>query len=126
MQEPTKIVLVDDDEDLCDLLKVELEASRRFLVTTSSHSDEALELIKTERPALAILDINMPEIHGVELAASLARNEETAAIPILYLTGMASPDEISHIGGGQSLQTLISKQSPLSELVAAIDGLLAP
>ena len=126
MQKMKKIVLIDDDQDLCDLLKMQLEASGRFLVTTSSHSESAQALIKTERPDLAILDINMPEIHGVALAASLAHDEQTAAIPIIYLTGMASPEEINHIGGGHSLQTLVSKQSPISELVAAIDSLVSP
>lgn len=123
MNKLTKIVLVDDDEDLCNLLKMQLEALHRFAVTASSHSDGALELIKKERPDLAILDINMPEIHGVELAAALAHDEETAGVPVLYLTGMASPEEIAHIGGGHSPQTLISKQSPISELIAAIDSL---
>lgn len=126
MQKMKKIVLIDDDQDLCDLLKMQLEASGRFLVTTSSRSESAQALIKTERPDLAILDINMPEVHGVELAASLAHDEQTAAIPILYLTGMASPEEINEIGGGHSLQTLVSKQSPISELVAAIDSLVSP
>lgn len=126
MQNMKKIVLIDDDQDLCDLLKMELEASGRFLVTSSTQSDTALALIKTERPDLAILDINMPEIHGVELATSLAQDGQTAGIPILYLTGMVSPEEVSQIGGGHTLQTLISKQSPIAELIAAIDSLLSP
>lgn len=126
MQNMKKIVLIDDDQDLCDLLKMELEASGRFLVTSSTKSDTALALIRSERPDLAILDINMPDIHGVELATSLAQDEQTAGIPILYLTGMVSPEEVNQIGGGHSLQTLISKQSPIVELIAAIDSLLSP
>jgi CheY-like chemotaxis protein len=126
MQKITKIVLVDDDQDLCDLLKMQLEASGKFQVTVSSHSESALALIKNKRPDLAILDINMPEIHGVELAATLAQNPETAGIPILYLTGMVSPEEVNKLGGGHSLQTLVSKQSPITELITAIDSLLSP
>ncbi len=126
MQTMKKIVLVDDDQDLCDLLKMELEASDRFQVTASSHSESALALIREERPDLAILDINMPEIHGVELATTLAQDPQTAGIPILYLTGMVSPEEVNRLGGGHSLQTLVSKQSPITELVAAIDSLVSP
>ncbi|MBW6521384.1 MAG: response regulator [Desulfoarculaceae bacterium] len=124
MQKITRIVLIDDDEDLCDLLKMELEASGRFQVTTSTRSESALALIRKERPDLAILDINMPEMHGVELATSLAQEPQTAAIPVLYLTGMISPQEVSRIGGGHTLQTLVSKQSPIAELIAVIDSLL--
>ena len=126
MQKTNKIVLIDDDQDLCDLLKMKLETSGRFQVTASSQSESALALIRTERPDLAILDINMPEVHGVELATTLAQDEQTAGIPIIYLTGMASPEEINQIGGGHSLQTLVSKQSPITELVAAIDSLVSP
>lgn len=126
MQKITRIVLVDDDQDLCDLLKMELEASGRFQVTASSQSESALALIKSERPDLAILDINMPEIHGVELATTLAQDPQTAGIPILYLSGMVSPEEVNQLGGGHSLQTLVSKQSPITELVATIDSLVSP
>ena len=105
---------------------MKLETSGRFQVTASSQSESALALIRTERPDLAILDINMPEVHGVELATTLAQDEKTAAIPILYLTGMVSPEEVNQLGGGHSLQTLVSKQSPINELVAAIDSLVSP
>lgn len=122
----TKIVLIDDDLDICELLKLKLEAAGRFQVITSIRSDSAFELIKKEQPAIAILDINMPRMHGVELATLLARDTQTAGIPILYLSGMVSPEEINELGGGHSLTTLISKQSPTAELFAAIDGLLKP
>ncbi len=122
----TKIVLIDDDQDICELLKMKLEASDRFQVITSTRSDTAVELIKKEQPALAILDINMPRMHGVELATLLARDGQTAEIPILYLSGMVSPEEINELGGGHGLSTLISKQSPTVDLFAAIDGLLKP
>jgi CheY-like chemotaxis protein len=125
MQKMRKIVLVDDDQDLCDLLKMQLEASGRFLVTSTSNSKTALTLIKTERPDLAILDINMPEMHGVALATTLSSDEQTASIPILYLSGMVSPEEISRIRANHTLQTLISKQSPIADLIAAIDSLLS-
>lgn len=119
-----KVILIDDDEDLCDLLQMQLEAAGRFQVTTSTRSESALALIKTELPDVAILDINMPEAHGVEVAATLAQDPQTAAIPILYLTGMVSPEEVERIGGGHTLRTLISKQSPIAELIAAIDSLI--
>ena len=91
MQKIMRIVLIDDDEDLCDLLTMELERSGRFLVTTSTQSETALELIKTERPDLAILDINMPEIHGVELATTLAQDPQTAGIPHSLSHGHGQP-----------------------------------
>jgi DNA-binding response OmpR family regulator len=127
MQKNIKIVLIDDDQDICDLLTMELTATGRFQVTASTRSETAIALIKEELPELVILDINMPEMHGVELATILAQDPQTATIPILYLSGMVSPEEVDRIGGGDhSATTLISKQSPLPELIAAIDGALHP
>lgn len=123
MTKSAKIVLIDDDQDICELLKLKIETSGRFQLITSTRSEAAFQLIKTEQPDLAILDINMPGIHGVKLATMLAQDEQTARIPILYLTGMVTPEEVSRIGDGH---TLISKQSPTAELFAAIDGLLQP
>ncbi len=123
MTKSAKIVLIDDDQDICELLKLKLETSGRFRLITSTRSETAFQLIKTEQPDLAILDINMPRMHGVELAAMLAQDEQTARIPILYLTGMVTPEEVNRMGDGH---TLISKQSPTAELFAAIDGLLKP
>ncbi len=123
MSTSKKIVLIDDDQDLCDLLQIELEALGRFQVITSNNSATALTLIKDERPDIAVLDINMPGTHGVELAKALAQEPLTAGIPILYLTGMANPEEVSKLGGGHAPLNLISKQSPRADLVAALDAL---
>jgi CheY-like chemotaxis protein len=125
MSTNTKIVLIDDDQDLCDLLQIELEALGRFQVITSSDSAAALTLIKDEGPDIVVLDINMPGIHGVELAKALASEPSTREIPILYLTGMADPEEVNRLGGGQAPLNLISKQSPRADLVAALDALLS-
>ncbi len=124
MSTSKKIVLIDDDQDLCDLLQIELEALGRFQVITSSDTATALTLIKDERPDVAVLDINMPGIHGVELAKALASEPLTRDIPVLYLTGMANPDEVNRLGGGHAPLNLVSKQSPRSDLVAALDALL--
>ncbi len=120
----TKIVLIDDDKDLCDLLKMELEASGRFQVIVTSQSTTAMAMIKKECPDLAIIDINMPHIQGVDLVIKLSQEPETAGIPFLYLTGTISPAAVMPIIGSHNLQPLVSKQSPVADLIAAIDRLL--
>lgn len=124
MQRIARIVLIDDDEDLCALLKMELEAAGRFQVIVNTQSTTAMAMIKKERPDLAIIDINMPHIPGVDLAVKLSQEPETAGIPFLYLTGMIGPADVTHFIGSHNLQTLVSKQSPIADLIAAIDRLL--
>ncbi len=126
MGKHTRIVLIDDDQDACDLLKVQLEATGRMDVSYSTKSKEAVAIISRELPDIAILDINMPGTHGVELSSMLAANEATAAIPILYLSGMVTPDEAEGMATGENRPSLISKGSPVEELIAAIDNLTSP
>jgi len=119
----TRIVLIDDDQDACELLKLQLENTGRMSVTYNTNSDDALAVISRELPDIAILDINMPGTHGVAIGSTLAADTATSAIPILYLTGMVSPDEAEEMAEGVSLPSLISKGSPIEELIAAIDTL---
>lgn len=126
MGQHTRIVLIDDDKDACELLKMQLENSGRMSLTYSTNSDDALPLISKEQPDIAILDINMPGIHGVEISTSLAADKSTAAIPVLYLSGMVTPDEVSDLVKGESKPSIVSKASPMEELIAAIDTVTNP
>lgn len=125
MGQQTRIVLIDDDQDACDLLKMQLENTGRMNVTYSTSSDEALAVISQELPDIAILDINMPGTHGVELSSMLAADAVTASIPILYLSGMVTPSEAEDMAMGEDKPSLISKGSPIEELIDAIDNLTA-
>ena len=125
MSSPTRIVLIDDDADACELLKMQLEDTGRMEVCYTTQGEEALELIRKELPDVAILDINIPGTHGVEIASALAAEPATAAIPILYLSGMVTPGEAHHLAEGEGQPSLISKGSPVEELIAAIDNLTA-
>ncbi len=125
MDQKTRIVLIDDDQDACELLKMQLEDTGRMSVTYSTSSDEAMTIIGRELPDIAILDINMPGPHGVEIASTLATDAKTSAIPVLYLSGMVTPGEVQDIAAFDKKPSIISKGSPMEELIAAIDLLTA-
>ena len=123
MSQQTRIVLIDDDQDACELLKMQLEDSGKMCVTYSTRGEEALVLISREQPDIAILDINMPGIHGVDIGADLAADTTTSDIPVLYLSGMLTPDEAREMVKGENTPSLISKGSPMNELIRAINTL---
>ena len=125
MGKQTRIVLIDDDQDVCELLKMQLENTGRMTVSYNTNGNEALSVINRELPDIAILDINMPGTHGVKIGSSLAANTATSEIPILYLSGMVTPNEAHDMGTGEKTPSLISKGSPIEELIAAIDNLTA-
>ena len=125
MGQQTRIVLIDDDQDACELLKMQLENTGRMAVNYTTNANEALTVISQELPDIAILDINMPGTHGVAIGSNLAENATTSEIPILYLSGMVTPDEAQDMGKGENTPSIISKGSPIEALIAAIDNLTA-
>ncbi len=123
MGQNTRIIIIDDDQDVCELLKAQLEATGRMSVSYQTNGADGFEFINQQLPDLAILDINMPGTYGVAIGSALAGNTATAGIPILYLSAMVTPGEADDIGRSESTPPLISKGSPIEELIAAIDKL---
>jgi two-component system, sensor histidine kinase and response regulator len=85
---PVKVLLVDDVED--NLLILETLLARPGVELLSARSGrEALELLLVHEVALALLDVQMPEIDGFELAALMRGSERTKKIPIVFVTAGA-------------------------------------
>ena len=85
---PVNILLVDDKEENLVALKAILSAPGYRLVEATS-SAEALRRLLDEEFAVLLVDVIMPEMSGFELAAAIKQRERTAAVPILFLTGLA-------------------------------------
>jgi DNA-binding response OmpR family regulator len=86
---PAKILIVDDDPAIVNLLKEDLE-SEGYEVVCGFDGQMAIQLAKSQRPRLIILDVNMPLTSGLHAIESLRSFNETKSIPILVLTGEAS------------------------------------
>ena len=86
--EKLKILIIDDDVDLTEALKVILTEAR-YAVITASNKTEGMEKIGAERPALIILDAMMDTWQdGFEISRELKNNSEFKNIPILMLTSI--------------------------------------
>jgi DNA-binding response OmpR family regulator len=79
------VLVVDDDEMLLELVEAILEASG-IEVTTAATGEEALARARCVRPALAILDVQMPGLSGYEVCRAL-REEHGGRLPIMFLSG---------------------------------------
>lgn len=82
---PKKILVVDDEANIVDLLKVILR-SVGFEVESASNGVEALEKIRRARPDLIILDVNMPQLDGWSVLAAVRSAEATRGLPVLMCT----------------------------------------
>ncbi len=93
---PKKILLVDDEQDILDLLKFNLE-SEGYETILAMDGDDALELADSEAPDLILLDVMLPGKDGWEVIRELRRNVRTEHIPVIFLT--AKDSEIDEIIG---------------------------
>jgi CheY-like chemotaxis protein len=88
MAEKKNILLVDDDPDFVEAVKVIVE-SGGYNVKVAYDGKEGLEAVEEEKPDLIVLDVMMPVMNGHEACAQLKGNKETANIPIILLTAVA-------------------------------------
>ncbi len=81
-----KILVVDDELDICEILQYNLE-TEGFEVTTACSAEEALELPLHDY-SLILLDVMMGEMSGFQMARRLKENPTTAHIPIIFITAL--------------------------------------
>ena len=79
------IMVVDDEQDMVDLIKTQLEA-KGYGVQFAYSGQEAFTLLGEQKPDLIILDIFMPQMDGLEVLVRLRENPATASIPVILLT----------------------------------------
>ncbi|MFA5060017.1 MAG: response regulator [Candidatus Omnitrophota bacterium] len=80
-----KVLVVDDDPVVLKLVKSRLEANQ-YEVTTASDGDEGLQKLKTQKPDLIILDVEMPRMDGYTFVVELKKHDDLKNIPIIILT----------------------------------------
>jgi two-component system alkaline phosphatase synthesis response regulator PhoP len=88
MADKKKILLVDDDPDFVEAVKVIVE-NGGYDVTVAYDGKEGLEAVEEEKPDLIVLDVMMPVMNGHETCAILKAGEATESIPIILLTAVA-------------------------------------
>lgn len=117
-----KVLVVDDEQDLVWAVKYTL-TDEGYDVLTAGNGVEGLAAAHLYHPDLIILDINMPEMDGVEMCHRLRRDPELAAMPILFLTMHNTiEDRVNGLDGGGD--DYIVKPFDLNELKAHIRALL--
>lgn len=88
-----KILVVDDEEDILELVRYNLEREG-FQVRCADSGEKALKSIQQETPDLMVLDLMLPGIDGLEVARRLKQNQNTAAIPIVMLSAKGEETDI--------------------------------
>ncbi len=116
-----RILVVDDEDDLCEILKFNLE-NEGYLVDTANSAEEALKLDLTCYHLL-LLDVMMGEISGFKMANMLKKDKKMASIPIIFITAKDTEND-TVTGFNLGADDYISKPFSLREVMARVKAVL--
>lgn len=116
-----RILVVDDEEDLCEILKFNLE-NEGYEVDTANSAEEALKT-DIEQYDLLLLDVMMGEISGFKMASMLKKEKKTSAIPIIFITAKDTEND-TVTGFNLGADDYISKPFSLREVILRIKAVL--
>lgn len=116
---PTRILLVDDEVSVLDLVRTTLETCG-YAIDTAASSQEAMEKIRSSEYSMVILDLLLPDMNGFILSQEIRRVRPTLGNRILFISGIlfgqSTIDHLGTIGAG-----FLSKPFQLRALIEAVD-----
>ena len=119
------ILIVDDEEDFCHFVKLNLEQTGKFEVLTAFNGPDGISMAQRHQPDLILLDIIMPNMTGTQVAEALRNDKVTKNIPIIFVTAIVKRGEV----GGMDYQFggnyFIFKPVKLDELIHEIGNKLS-
>jgi len=89
----SKILVVDDEEDILELIRYNLEKDG-YQVFTAQTGETALETVKSEIPDLVLLDLMLPGVDGIEVCRQINSNSATRHIPVIMLTAKSEQMDV--------------------------------
>jgi len=119
---PAKILLADDDPMLQKLIANTLKLEHHEVVI-AVNGQQALDLIRSEKPDLVILDIMMPVMNGFDVCAELRRHPETETLPVIMLSGLGQVQE-KIMGLRAGADEYLTKPIDPRELLTRVEMLL--
>ncbi|MDP3956477.1 MAG: response regulator [bacterium] len=92
MNEKPLILLVDDEENFLEIFSTELQ-SAGFEVVAVDSGEAALAKLKEVKPALVLLDVQMPELNGAEILEKIKADPNLSGTKVAFLTNLGNPDK---------------------------------
>ena len=118
-----KILIIDDEADICNFSKKVLERTGKFQATVTQDSVAGINIARSEKPDLILLDINMPQLDGGEVAQQLSDSPLTSSIPIVFITALLTKEDLDPEGRVNKHFFLPKPISP-NELIDKIEAIL--
>jgi two-component system, OmpR family, alkaline phosphatase synthesis response regulator PhoP len=118
-----RILVIEDDRDITEAIRYNLEKEKGFSVLSALTGDEGLTVAFQAKPHLIILDIGLPGLNGYEVCRMLKRDAETRDIPILMLTARVSESD-KVLGLELGADDYLTKPFGIRELIARVRAVI--
>lgn len=123
MNKRPRILIVDDDHDILDLLEIVLY--KKYEIVAASNGFEALAKSKDKAPSLVVTDIMMPVMDGFQLLNNLRKDAVTKEIPVVAITSFSEQHPLKSLMN-MGFNGVITKPPDTTAVSALISRLLAP
>lgn len=120
--EPGTILVADDSHTILTMVSTRLLRAG-YEVITATRGDDALRLVEEHQPQLALLDVEMPGLDGVEVTRRIRADEQLAQTVIVLLTSLAEPGEIA-TGLAAGADAYLTKPFSPQDLQAQVEQLI--
>lgn len=117
-----KVLLVDDDANLCELLRVAF-TTRGYAVVTARDGQDGVETAQREQPDAIVLDASMPVLDGFGALKELRRRARTSGIPVVMLTARWQQGDVV-AGLRYGAQEYLTKPVAVEEVIKTVEVLL--
>jgi DNA-binding response OmpR family regulator len=119
---PPLVVVADDEQDILTLVTFGLRRAG-YEVLTASDGQQALELIRQRRPSVAVLDVKMPRLTGIDVVREVRKSEGVESLPVILLSAGVQEDTVSQ-GIDAGANEYIRKPFSPDELAARVATLI--
>lgn len=118
--EKKRILLIDDDGALLRWMKLALERTGNYEVASEQNGAAALQTARSFKPQIIFIDLNMPNVEGSTLAHEIRSDSAFKRIPIVFLTGAVTIEEVERSGGKIGGEFFLAKPIDVARLVKCI------
>lgn len=123
MSKQARVLVADDDEDILTLVKAVLERAGHEVIAVQDGA-QALASLRSQKPDLAVLDISMPELDGLEVLRRVRDDDGIRALPVILLTAKAQEADVER-GYAAGASAYVKKPFSPRELAERVESLLA-
>jgi twitching motility two-component system response regulator PilH len=120
---PPKVMLIDDNEQLLNVMSNALTKLASYQVITVPNGIDGLEMIVSEHPDCVVIDVMMPGLNGFQLVRAIRGDPDTTNIPLILLTALVQETD-QYVGQASGADYYLMKPVKPMDVIAVIDQAL--